>query len=365
MALTDIFTGDPYKEAAEKSLANLDLTRGQIIGGVSEAKTAGGNALYGGQTQAINALQGGFGQARTDINQFSPQALAALLSGRDLAGNALTGAQTSGLAALQSGVGGATGAYDPLKALSGQYAGFAGDASQAQRDALGLNGQEGIARSRQAFQTTPGYDFAKNQAIEGGVRGANVAGMAAGGNTLAALTDLVGNQIAPGQWNQYMTGLSDVQNRYAPLALQGTGQAAGGVANAELTGGTGAANIYTGTGARLADLESTTGRAASGLISGQGTTLADLAARGGLAESGVYGATGPQYANLLLGANQQLTSGLGNLTSQYANAYNTQAAGEMAGAKNLWNLGSSLVTGFGGTSTGSGLLSSLGLGKAA
>lgn len=357
MALTDIFTGDPYKQASEKSLANLDLTRGQIIGGVSEAKNVGQGALLGGQTDAIRSLQEGFGQARTDIGQYTPEALAALFKGREGAATALTGAQTGGLAALQSGVAGATGAYQPL--LS-QYAGFTTDAAQAQRDALGLNGPEGIARSKQAFTTTPGYDWRKNQAIEGATRGANVSGMAASGNTLAALGDLIGNQVAGPEFQQYIAGLTGQQGLYAPLATQ----AAGGVANANLTGGTGAANIITGTGARLADLERGTGATAADIIRGQGTTLADLASRGALAQAPVYTGTGANLANLFLGANQQLSTGLGGLADDYSSAYNTRAAGEMAGSKNLWNLASGLASFGSGTSAGSNLLGSLGLGKA-
>jgi hypothetical protein len=361
MGLFDIFTGDPYKDAAAKSLASLQGSQNQILSGISQASDKGIGALQSGQTGALGAVGSGFGQGRTDISQATMDALNQIYGGANQGRSDLLSSQIGGLGALQSGVNQATGAYSPVSALSNQYAGFNTNASQAQQDALGLNGPEGIARSRAAFQTTPGYDFAKNQAVEGATRGFNAAGGALGGNTLSALSDLVGNQIAPAQWNQYMSGLTDVQNRYAPLALSGAGTAAGGVANAALTGGTGGANIITGTGQRLSDLASTTGARAAQTTSGGGQSLANLASQGGLAEGNIFTGTGSNIANLLSTLSGQQTSGLGALAGPMANTYNTAAAGSMLGSQNLWNLGLSAAKGFAGTPLGSSALSSVGL----
>lgn len=330
MGLFDIFTGDPYKDAAAKSLASLQGSQNQIISGIAGASDKGIGALQSGQAGALGAVGGGFGQGRTDISQATTDALAQLFGGAGQGRADLINAQTGGLGALQSGVQGAIGAYNPVSS----FAGYANDASQAQRDALGLNGQEGIDRSRQAFQTTPGYDFAKNQAVEGATRGFNAAGGALGGNTLAALGDLVGNQIAPAQWQQYMGGLDKQQQLYAPLATQ----VAGGVANANLTGGTSGANIITGTGQRLSDLSANTGRGAADITRGAGTSLANLASQGGLAEGNIFTGTGSNIANLVSQLSGQQTTGIGGLAAPMANTYNTAAAGQMAGSQNLWNL---------------------------
>lgn len=361
MGLFDIFTGDPYKQAAEQQRNYLQGVQNQVAGTIGNAQAGGLAALQSGQAGALGAVGGGTTQARADINQFAPAALGAISGGTDAARAALLGGQAGGLGALSGGVNAAMGAYGPLANVSTQYAGFGTDAAQAQRDALGLNGPEGIARSRQAFQTTPGYDFAKNQAIEGATRGFNTAGGALGGNTLAALSDLVGNQIAPSQWNQYMTGLSGQQSLFAPLGVQGLGTAAGGTANAALTGGTGAANIYTGTGSRLADLESGAGRAEAGVLTGQGQSLADLASKGGLAESNIFQTGGQNVANLLAGLSGQQVGSLGQLAPGYSNTYQTAAAGEVGGSKNLWNLISGLGSFAAGTPFGSKALGSVGL----
>jgi hypothetical protein len=178
MALLDIFTGDPYKRAAENYTNYLASERARLAGVMGGAGRESLASLESGRLGALGAVGGGFETARGDISGYTPQALGALYGGAAEGQGYLAGAEPRGLAALESGVERAIGGYAPVSNLANRYAGYGTTASEAQRDALGLNGPEGIARSRQAFQATPGYEFARNQAIEGAVRGANVAGMA-------------------------------------------------------------------------------------------------------------------------------------------------------------------------------------------
>lgn len=53
-------------------------------------------------------------------------------------------------------------------------------------DATGLNGADGYGRAQSAFQTSPGYDFAVDQALQAVNRSAAAGGMLASGNTMDA-----------------------------------------------------------------------------------------------------------------------------------------------------------------------------------
>jgi hypothetical protein len=351
------FTGSAYSDAAQQQRDYFNRLGAQVGGQIAGAQGTGLDILRAGQGGALGAITGGFGTAASNVGAATPQALAALYGGSTGATGALTDARTGGLAALRSGVDTATGAYAPVGGIAGQYAGYTTGASQAQADALGLNGPEGIARSRAAFQTSPGYQFSLEQGIQGITRGANVGGMAAGGNTLRAAGEYATN-AANQEWNNYLAQLQARQGTYAPLALSGVGTAAGGVANAALAGGTGAANIYTGTGQRLSDILYGTGTAGAGIYTGQGQTLADLAARGGLAAGSVYTGSAQQQADLV----RQLTgTQVGfeqNLAPQYGSTYGTEAAAATGGAGNLWNLGlAGLSAAGGGGFLGTGLQS--------
>jgi hypothetical protein len=142
---------------------------------------------------------------------------------------------------------------------------------QALLDALGINGPEGTARAQSQFSAGPGYQFAFDQAQKAAIGGANAAGMAPSGNTLDALTRL-GTNYGNQAWQQYLDNL----NRQLGLQAQVGTSAAAGKAGAQLTGGTGAANLYGATGSKLADLLSGTGVNAAGITWG-GEELADLA----------------------------------------------------------------------------------------
>jgi hypothetical protein len=358
MGLFDIFTGDPYKEAAQKQQQYLQGVSDNISRGIASTQSQGLDALRSGQMGATGAVQGGIGQARQDISSFSPQALEFLFNQMGTGRSDLVGAQSGALGALSGGVNAATAAYSPLLDAARRYGGDASQASQASADALGLNGPEGTARSRSAFQAGPGYQFGLDQGLESILRNANASGMAPGGNQL-----IDAQKFGIGQANQefdkYRSLLAGREGLYAPLESGALSSAAGGMANAALTGGTGAANIITGTGSKLADLASSTGARGADIIRGQGTSLADLAAKGGLAEAGIAQTGGQNIADLLKSLQQMSSTAQTTIAPTYSKSFDTAAAGQMGGSQNLWNLLGGLASFGAGTGTGSSLLKSI------
>lgn len=336
-SLTDAFTGQPYKDAAAQQRNYLSGLSTQVGQNVNTAQQQGLDALRSGTYGATGAITGGVNTARGDISGSTIPAINALYGGTAAGANALTGSMDPALAALLGGTGAAAGAYDPLSSLAGQYAGYTGQASQATADALGLNGPEGVARAQQSFQAGPGFQFALGQGLDAITRAQNAVGMGASGNTLRE-SQTFGQGLANQEWQKYLDNLRQREGLYAPLALSGTGTAAGGRANALLAGGTGAANIYTGTGTRLADLLSGTGKTGAGIFTGEGQSLADLASRGGLAAGNVLQQGGQTQADLiarLLGIGTGFTQ---NIATPYASTYGAEAAAQMGGSNNLWNL---------------------------
>lgn len=331
-SLTAAFTGQPTVDAAAKQRDYLTQQAALTNQRIQAAQATGIGALQSGQAGAISSIGGGVTQGRQDIAGSVDPAISALYGGRDIAANALYGGQAGGLAALQSGVNTASDLYG---GTAGAYGGAADQARQAQLDALGLNGPEGYARAVSQFQAGPGYQFQLNQGVDAATRAANAAGggNAFGGNLLKSAQDY-GSNLANQTYQQYLTNLQGVQNLYAPLQEQATA----GQANAALTGGTGAANIYTGTGKNLADLYSGSGGTAANIYTGAGKDLANLAYGGGTAAGNVYTGTGSGIANLVSGLSGQQTGYTAGQLDDYNNTYAQAAAAQQGGSANLWNL---------------------------
>lgn len=347
MAILDVFTGDPQKKAAQQSRDYLAQQAAQTAAQIAAAQKTGTEALQSGQAGALSAVGGGIDQARSDISGATPQATNALYAGAGAGAGALMEGQQGGLDTLRSGVTAAKGAYDPLAAAAGRYGETAGSATQAQLDALGLNGPEGIARSQATFQATPGYQFGLNQGLESILRNANVGGGAAGGNVLRE-SQQFGQGLANQEFDKYKAGLLGQQQLYSPLERGALTDVASGTAGAELTGGTGGANIITGTGQRLSDLYSGTGRAGSDLYATEGRSLADLATKGGLTESSIYQTGGQNLADLVSGLTKAQVGYTAGQLKDYTKTYTDEAAAQTAASKNLWDLGGQAVT-FGAT----------------
>lgn len=163
-----------------------------------------------------------------------------------------------------------------MSALGTKY----GAATSLGLDALGVNGAAGNTRAVDAFQAGPGYQYAVDQSLDGLNRHAAATGTAAGGNTLAALSDRAG-QMANQEYGNWVNSL----NGYVSPELQATSGAATGVAGAD----TNKANVYGNTANSIANLGTST---ANG-VANQNTQEANavMAANGNLWKLGIQGAT--------------------------------------------------------------------------
>lgn len=168
-----------------------------------------------------------------------------------------------------------------------------GGATSLGLDALGVNGAGGNARAVQAFQASPGYQYAVDQSLDGIARKANALGVSAGGNTLAALSDRAGNMANQeyGSWLDRLTG-------YVSPELAATGGMAGYEAAK--------APVYTGSANSIANL----GTATTTGVNDQNTQAAnaEMAGSKNLWNFGLQAATA-----LASGGTSLLGGGLGGL----------------------------------------------------
>ena len=105
------------------------------------------------------------------------------------------------------------------------------------------------ANTLAALQNTPGYQFAKQQGLQGVTNQASAMGLLGSGNTLQAL-DQYGTGLADQTYQQQVANLQNLVNT-------GQGAASGVAGNIEQTG-TNLANIAVGQGQDLASIDSNT-----------------------------------------------------------------------------------------------------------
>lgn len=381
MGLFDFLTGGAGKREAEAARRQISQMQGQVDALTGQRLDQGLGALQSGFFGAREALGQGFDQARSDLGAYFPQSLNALtgyggqaadaiMGGLGGARDALTGyggeafgtlmgLGGQGLDRLESGVSRATGAFDPLSALSGTYGGRATGASNALADAYGLSGPEGIARSRAAFETSPGYNFNLEQGLDAINRARAARGELSGGN-IDRDTQTYGAGLASNEWQNYLRGLSEREGRYAPLEASLAGTAATGRAGAEMTGaggianllqslGLGGANILTGMGTGIAGLETGAGkdlanifgglgRDVAGLYGGMGGALAGLGTGLGTGLAGTYGTEGQNIADLITKLTGQQVGFTGQTLKPIGESYGMSATSQDAAAKNFFDL---------------------------
>lgn len=116
---------------------------------------------------------------------------------------------------------GATEAWSPVSALGAKY----GKGTDMYQNALGLNGPEGNKTATGAFQESPGYGWARDQAVEATARNANRLG--AGGNEIAAVTDRA-NSLAQQEYGNWLTRLGGFMPQEASAATAAAGGTAAG-----------------------------------------------------------------------------------------------------------------------------------------
>lgn len=174
-------------------------------------------------------------------------------------------------------------------------------------NSLGLNGSAGNDAATAAFRASPGYAYRVGQATDQVVRGAAAAGMAASGNTLAAISDRAGNMADQG-YNDWRASLGQFPS-YALSATNGQTAPLTSLASLYANGGQAAANTYgalTGAGINANTAATGTGIGANLGAIGQGANLA------------YQGSVAGQSANL--------------------NAVNAAEADQLKGTEDVWNL---------------------------
>lgn len=120
---------------------------------------------------------------------------------------------------ITSGYGQAQNLFAPIVAGSQAGAGAYGDIT-------GANGPEGYARALQSFQTSPGYDFTRNAALEATQRGQGTAGFQNSGNVQTALQDRA-TQLANTEFGNYVSRLQPYLGYSLGATTGGAGVAAG------------------------------------------------------------------------------------------------------------------------------------------
>lgn len=264
MGLFDYFSGAPGQTAAKNNVAAINAGLQQGGNALLTSYGAGQNFLLGDGKGADGALQyatGGYDRARGDV------------------GDAYN--------STQGYLGQATNAYQPLVS-AGQ------GALGSYYDAIGANGADGSARAASAFQASPGYDYAMDQALGAVQRTAAARGVNGGNLTADILKTATG--LASQGYQQYLDNLKGGVGTYA-TGVQG-------LANGLTTQG-GASQSY--------------GNALSALGTGQGNAQANIF---GQAASGQQ-SLGNQFNGLI-----------NNSTGALVNNNNALAASQTAASGN-------------------------------
>jgi hypothetical protein len=329
MAFLDALTGGAGQQAAIQQQGAIASIYPSLIGANDQSHNLADQYLRQGFGNAGTNLGTGYGASTGAINTGANSAQGFLGQGTQGALGQLGQARD---ALTANG-----GAYSPLTALAGQY----GKGAGLYADSLGINGAQGNQNAVNAFQTGPGYEFARNQGIDAITRAANASG-GLGGNSLKD-TITYGQGLANQEYGNW-------QNKLAPynqLQLGATQSAAAG--NQAINSGV--ANTY-GAGAQLLD---SSGRAQAGVATGQGNSLSDLARQyyGGLAGNDINQGSA-------LGANENNRSAnFINTTQgalgQYNDTYKQQANAANAASKNQIDLAQNLAKLLVGSAAGGGL----------
>jgi hypothetical protein len=399
MALFDFLSGsDEAEQAAAANRAALagygvDVNRlyEQYLGRAGPAITTSAEeamrAVREGRGGAIGAYEQAYGRGVPYLTEAEARGAGALTGGQAAATGALTGREAAAVEALRSGQGPAAealgagiSAYAPVTGTAGTAArtlenlgqGYQGDID-AYRDAMGLNGPEGVARAQARFTTGPGYQFQVDEATNQALRAASRGGMTFSGNTAEELRRRA-QGFASGEYGDYLTrlggyatplvglqyqartGAATLPYEAAKFVAPGVAQGYGSLANLFRGTGQDISGVMTGTGGRLADVYGTTAGRLSDLYGTTGRTLADLAGTTGGRIGQAYTGAGTELAGTYTGTGQNLANIYGNIaqgqtgaardvTTGNIQANNLVAQAGMQNAANWWNLLGSGISG--------------------
>lgn len=180
----------------------------------------------------------------------------------------------------------ALGAYQPLSDLAGQYR----QGTDLYLNALGVNGAEGTQAARDAFTSSPGYQFSLDQGLDAINRRRATGGMLNSGNAdIDALK--FGQGLASQDYGNWLSNLAGVnQNALSATSGAAAGQAAGygalsDLAQLDATNRIGLYGNYTSGNASANNMEAAGKAAGAKNLLGGALSLAQL----GLTAGGVGG----------------------------------------------------------------------------
>lgn len=300
----DAFTGNAQSDAQQNArdfLQDIRFETGQELG---QGLGQGLGYLQGSLQPQLNALQGGFNLANQQYGTYATPAVTAVQSGGQQGAQSIYNMLNPSVAALNP----ALTRYGDARSLAANMA----------QSGLGLT-DPSVARN--AFRTSPAYEFMLNQGLESIARNANRSGMLASGNQMRE-SQTYGSGLADKEWDDWMNRLFQREQLYGPLELQGA---------AKLS------DVYGQAGRSLADIQTGTGKSIGNIYAQQGRDLATLASQFGGAQAGIFGQNAQAQADFLrqlLGLKTQANVGLAGGQAQ---TFIGQGDAEAQASKNLIN----------------------------
>jgi len=244
--------------------------------------SSGASSIRSAQAQAAGQLAAGEQKAASALNQYADKATSELNATKGQVGDIYK----SGLGYLNSGFNSALGTLggltDQANAQLSPYNAVGTQANEMYANAMGLNGNAGIAKASQSFRSTPGYQAMLDEANKAVMRNASASGSLGSGATARALQEASAN-VADKTYQDWMGNINTGADRGLTAAnamgqntsnigqtLANT-QAAQGQALAGL--GTDYGNQLTGLSGSIADTYSTLGSNLGSLYQNTATQL--------------------------------------------------------------------------------------------
>lgn len=283
MALLDALTGAASQRAAKSNQyaiqSGLGLGADALTNGTAMAQGYLGVNTTGGGGNSIQSLQDAYGTARGDLTNQYGQA--------------------------QGYLGQLGGLYNHM-AQGGQ------NAYDAYLNATGANGAAGSQAAAAAFQASPGYQYALDQALGAVQRTAAARGGLAGGNTTAGILNTA-NGLASQGYQQYVNNLGNAASSYG-TGLAGQAQGLAGQANASQNLGTQLASLGQTYGQNRANIYGTAAQQQVGF--GQNVAGLQNSAANALVQNNNNLAQAQNQASAnAIGLGMNIIGGLGNFTA--------------------------------------------------
>lgn len=300
----DAFTGNAQSDAQQNArdfLQDIRFETGQELG---QGLGQGLGYLQGSLAPQLSTLQNANNTANQLYGTYGNAAIGAVNTGAGQAAQSIYSMLNPSVAALNP----ALTRYGDARSLAANMA----------QSGLGLT-DPSVARN--AFRTSPAYEFMLNEGLESIARNANRSGMLASGNQMRE-SQTYGSGLADKEWDDWMNRLFQREQLYGPLELQGA---------AKLS------DVYGQAGRSLADIQSTAAGRAGNIYAQQGKDLATLASQFGGAQSGIFGQNAQAQADFLrqlLGLKTQANVGLAGGQAQ---TFIGQGDAEAQASKNLFN----------------------------